>query len=268
MVRDSPSLGILECQRCGLVTLSSLEHIRSGHYEDSGMHGAGPPSIDAWLRQADEDDQRRLEMLRHLLTNRKVLDFGCGAAGFMHRAKAVAAIVHGVEPEIRVRQHWGSSLNLHSRLDEADSDYDVISAFHVLEHLADPRAMLRALSARLAAGGRLVVEVPNADDALLTLYESAAFQRFTYWSQHLFLFNADTLRQVAVQAGMQVVTVQQFQRYPLSNHLYWLSRGKPGGHERWSFLDTPALVEAYNSALAATGKCDTIIAHLEAAPEP
>jgi hypothetical protein len=105
--------------------------------------------------------------------------------------------------------------------------------------------------------------VPNADDALLTLFESEAFQRFTYWSQHLFLFNADALRRLVAQAGLRLVSVQQYQRYPLSNHLHWLSRAQPGGHQQWSFLDTPALREAYAASLAAIGKCDTLIAHIE-----
>ena len=108
-----------------------------------------------------------------------------------------------------------------------------------------------------------MIEVPSSEDALLTLYDSDMFQRFTYWSQHLFLFNAETLRILAAQAGLRVVSIQQFQRYPLSNHLHWLSRNLPGGHQHWSFLDTPALTEAYAASLAAVGKCDTIIAYLE-----
>ncbi len=32
----------------------------------------------------------------------------------------------------------------------------------------------------------------QAWSGVLTLYENDAFQRFTYWSQHLFLFNAET----------------------------------------------------------------------------
>lgn len=135
------------------------------------------------------------------------------------------------------------------------------------QHVPDPRATLSALAAKLRSGGRLVVEVPSAEDALLTLYDSDAFQHFTYWSQHLFLFNAETLRRVAIEAGLQVVSIQQFQRYPLSNHLFWLSRGLPGGHKCWSFLDTRSLTEAYGASLAAIGKCDTLIAYL-AQPQP
>lgn len=123
--------------------------------------------------------------------------------------------------------------------------------------------MLAGLARQLKPNGRMIVEVPSAEDALLSLYDCDAFQRFTYWSQHLYLFNASTLEMLARQAGLQVVAVQHYQRYPLSNHLHWLSQGKPGGHQRWAFLDTPELASAYASTLAALGKTDTLIAHLE-----
>jgi 2-polyprenyl-3-methyl-5-hydroxy-6-metoxy-1,4-benzoquinol methylase len=261
-VRDDSSLRILECNNCGLVMLSSREHIGSGHYADSGMHGASPPSMESWLRDTEQDDQRRFEMLSAALTNRKVLDFGCGAAGFVRKARSLASQVVGIEPERRVREHYGSSVQLYGSLADTVDNYDLITAFHVIEHLADPGAMLRELAARLREDGRLVIEVPSSEDALLTIYDSDAFQRFTYWSQHLFLFNAETLRRLIVQAGLRVVTIQQLQRYPLSNHMHWLSRQRPGGHQQWSFLDTPALTAAYAAALAAIGKCDTLIAYV------
>ena len=266
VVRDDPSLRIWECTACGLVALSSADHIGPGHYADSGMHGDEPPPIDTWLRDTETDDQRRFEMLRSAMVNRAVLDFGCGNAGFVRKAQSVAAVAEGVEPERRVRQFWGEGVKIHGSLGDARIQFDVITAFHVIEHIPDPRNALRDLASRLAQGGRLVVEVPSCDDALLGLYDSDGFQRFTYWSQHLFLFNPQTLRRLATQAGLRVISIQQFQRYPLSNHLYWLSRNRPGGHREWAFLDTPQLTAAYGSALAANGMCDTIVAHLEIQP--
>ena len=164
-----------------------------------------------------------------------------------------------------MRDHYGDTLTLHPDVQAtAGQQFDLVTAFHVVEHLPDPRQMLRELGTLLAPSGRLVIEVPSSDDVLLTLYDCSAFQSFTYWSQHLFLFNADTLRRLAGQAGLKVVAIEQYQRYPLANHLHWLSQGRPGGHSAWSFLDTPSLRDAYGSALAAIGKCDTLIAHLEA----
>jgi len=265
-VRDAPRLQILECTTCGLVTLSSFDHIEPGHYEDSGMHGRDVPSIESWLRETDHDDQRRFEMLKTSLINSSLLDYGCGAAGFARKAMSLAAEVQGVEPEGRVREYWGNRIAIHRNLKEAQGPYDLITAFHVVEHLPDPRSTLALLAARLRDGGRLVLEVPNSEDALLALYDCAAFQRFTYWSQHLFLFSAETLRRLAVQAGLRVVSIQQFQRYSLSNHLYWLSHGRPGGHRHFSFLDSATLANSYAASLAAVGRCDTLIAHLESQP--
>jgi 2-polyprenyl-3-methyl-5-hydroxy-6-metoxy-1,4-benzoquinol methylase len=259
-VRDAPSLRILECRQCGLVMLDSQAHISRGHYERSGMHGDEPTSVEAWLRESAPDDQRRFESLKPYLVNRKVLDFGCGAGGFLERARSIASEAVGVDPERRVREFLGNRVRLFADVDELHEEFDLITAFHVIEHLQDPRAAVAKLLTLLSRGGRLVIEVPSSEDALLTLYANGPFRKFSYWSQHLFLFNAETLNKLLLQAGVKVISIQQYQRYPLSNHLHWLSRGKPGGHKNWSFLDTSALHAAYAASLAAIGKCDTLFA--------
>jgi cyclopropane fatty-acyl-phospholipid synthase-like methyltransferase len=264
-VRDTPGMHILQCNDCGLVSLDATEHISPGFYENSGMHGAAPTPIESWLKETEWDDQRRFEMMKPMLPNKRLLDFGCGAAGFLQKAKTLAFEVTGIELEARVRNYWASQLNIVSSVEAAGEGYDLITAFHVLEHLPDPRATLSRLAERLQPRGRMIIEVPNSDDALLDLYDCDAFQRFTYWSQHLFLYSASTLGMLAHQAGCRVVAIQHCQRYPLSNHLHWLSQGKPGGHQRWAFLDTPELTRAYENTLAAIGKTDTLIAHLERA---
>lgn len=262
-VRDAPALKVLECLGCGLVTLSSLEHIQDSFYEDSGMHGVNLVSIDNWLKDTDWDDQRRFDMLKPLIKNKHLLDFGCGAGGFLNKARHVAALTNGVELEIRIQEHWRGKINISSSIEMVNGNFDLITAFHVVEHLANPLDALKALASRLSSEGRIVIEVPSSEDSLLTLYESDAFQRFTYWSQHLFLFNPETLRRLLEKAGLHILSIQQHQRYPISNHLHWLAKGLPGGHQRWSFLDTPELNAAYANALAAIGKCDTLLAHVE-----
>jgi hypothetical protein len=107
-----------------------------------------------------------------------------------------------------------------------------------------------------------VIEVPSSADALLTLYENIPFSEFTYWTCHLYLFNASNLPLLAKSSGLSVEYVKHIQRYPLSNHLYWLAKGKPGGHQIWSFLDSEDLFRAYETQLAAIGKTDTLIVGL------
>jgi len=263
VTRDLPEVDVLECDDCGLVFLSSFDHIKKSHYEQSAMHGDAPLPVEQWLLETDADDERRYRFLRQALPGRRLLDFGCGVGGFLLKARQLAAVVEGIEPELRLQSHFNQQgLKVATGLDgpQAGGGYDLITAFHVVEHLPDPRAVLTQLAARLKTNGELIVEVPSASDALLTLLDCKAFGQFTYWSQYLFLFNAATLTEVVSQAGLELRWLKQVQRYPLSNHLHWLSRGKPGGHQKWAFLDSLALNEAYSAQLAALGQCDTLLA--------
>lgn len=262
-VRDNANLQILECNECGLVSLSDDSHVTKDFYTKSGMHGEELISLDAWLKETEWDDLRRFEMLRKVLPNKKLLDFGCGAGGFLGLASSLVETATGIELENRVINYWQGKLNIVQNIDDAGGGFDLVTAFHVIEHLTDPLAILQSLAKKLCLSGRIVIEVPSSEDALLTLYDCDAFQHFTYWSQHLFLFNANTLEMLARKAGLKVLAIQHVQRYPLSNHLYWLSKGKPGGHKSWGFLDSPAMDNAYANILASLGKTDTLIAYLE-----
>lgn len=259
-VRDKPELGILECMSCGLVFLSSFDHISDGYYEQSWMHETDI-DIRAWMNETNWDDERRFSFLYRLIENKRVLDFGCGNGAFLLKAKGIAEEVAGVELEKRLMPHFQQhNLHVFRNIEEVVGRFDVITMFHVLEHLPDPIKLLQQLAQHMEDNGQLIIEVPNAKDALLELYRSKPFSHFTYWGCHLYLFTQSTLEQLARKAGFKINYIKQIQRYPLSNHLYWLTIGKPGGHRLWSFLDSPEMIEAYEKSLASVGLCDTIIA--------
>jgi 2-polyprenyl-3-methyl-5-hydroxy-6-metoxy-1,4-benzoquinol methylase len=267
-VRDKPELEVLECVSCGLVFLASFDHIKEDFYESSEMHGGEMSDVQIWLKETAWDDERRFQYLKSELPNRSLLDFGCGAGGFLLRARELAATAHGVELEIRLSNHYQShGLTVFQNLSDSSTDirgggYDIITMFHVLEHIPDPKSILGELSEMLAANGQIIVEVPNADDVLLTFYNNRPFSQFTYWSCHLFLYTVKTLEMLFDQVNLKVNYIKHIQRYPLSNHLYWLAKGNPGGHQKWHFLDSPELQAAYEKQLAAIGKCDTVLASI------
>lgn len=105
-VRDAPELEIRECTGCGLVSLSSIDHVGAGHYDESGMHSGAAVPIDSWLRDTQWDDRHRFEMLRPMIVNRRVLDFGCGASGFLIEAQRPAVRGEGIEFKLQVRDCW------------------------------------------------------------------------------------------------------------------------------------------------------------------
>lgn len=268
-VRDDKNLKILECNSCGLVFLSSFKHIEKSFYENSKMHTTDNSiipddyaglDISEILKTCKTDDDRRYKQYEELIVNKDILDFGCGAGGFLLNAKYRAKNCYGVELDNQyIRHYTTNNLEVIQDIDNFNKKVDIVFMFHVLEHIDDPLKLLDKMKSKIIDGGSLIIEVPNADDALLTLYENDGFSNFTYWSPHLFLYNAQTLSDLMKMAGYKIDYIKQFQRYTLSNHLYWLSNNKPGGHQKWSFLDSEELYGSYASALGKINKCDTII---------
>lgn len=250
-VRDNPEINVLECAYCGLVYLSSCEPSPTIHRLVK--------DITAWSNRTLADDIRRAKDLKHVTSGKLVLDFGCGNGNFLKNVDAGYGV--GVEIDDSARMHCEACGLEVTPSVVPFAWYDIITMFHVIEHIADPTALLKDLGEHLHPNGKIIIETPNADDALLTLYNCKEFAEFTYWSKHPYLYNEATLTALAVQSGFKVTGMEQYQRYPLSNHLYWLSNGKPNGHGEWPFLHN----REYAETLAKLKKCDTIIAELEKA---
>jgi 2-polyprenyl-3-methyl-5-hydroxy-6-metoxy-1,4-benzoquinol methylase len=260
-VRDNAYIEIFECLSCGLVFLSSVDHLPNGFYETSQMSHS---DLSVRINDCSFDDERRYKTHAEMIKNKTILDFGCGTGGFLKRAKGIAGKVYGVElEEAMYKLYTENDITVFRNIEETKETFDYIFMFHVLEHLKEPLTIISKLIDKLSNFGRLIVEVPNADDALLTLYENKAFSEFTYWSPHLYLYNPTTLNMLAKKAGIITEAIKQEQRYPLSNHLYWMSNGKPGGHGKWTFFNNEELKVAYEKTLAAIGKCDTIIGYFK-----
>ncbi|UVI29883.1 class I SAM-dependent methyltransferase [Paenibacillus spongiae] len=257
-VRDNTLIDVLECSECGLVYLSSFDHISDDYYEQSMMLG-GVVDLDQYRLRSLNDDTRRLTTIKEEAIDKTILDFGCGGGGFLSMIKPFVQCAAGVELDNTIRNSLRQEgLQVFASIDEIEGQYDYITLFHVLEHLPDPAAILGRLKNHLSPKGKIIIEVPSANDALLKLYGSDKFAKFTYWSCHLFLFTPETLTKTAINAGFKVKYVKQVQRYPLSNHLHWLAEQRPGGHQEWSFLNDVQLNQAYEKQLASIGMCDTL----------
>ena len=103
-VRDRPELEIFECASCGLVFLSSFDHIKDGFYENSEMHGKDALDIQTWIRETEWDDERRFQYLKLALPNQRLLDFGCGAGGFLLKTLTVFQSLSDIPSDIRKKK--------------------------------------------------------------------------------------------------------------------------------------------------------------------
>ena len=263
-VRGNADIDVFKCDECGLVRLSDFIENTDEFYKNSGMRRLNDEDMKEILVKASTDDERRYQYTKGMIENKSVLDFGCGAGGYLTRAQKIAKNVAGVEPEQVMNDMINAKkIKCYHDISEVEegTKFDVITMFHVLEHLATPQKYLINIKKYLKGGdGRIVIEVPNADDALLSLYENEKFADFTYWECHLFLYTNETLKKLLHSVGLKPVFMEQIQRYPLANHLFWLSQGKPGGHMKWKALVDDRLDKLYGDKLAKLGIADTILA--------
>lgn len=141
----------------------------------------------------------------------RVLDIGCGSCLSLLELRHMGVEARGVEADPNVRKiaenfvldvHIGS---IHD-VPFAGESFDLITLNQVIEHVPDPRGLLRAVSQRLAAGGRVALSFPNA----ASLMRRMAGSRWINWHvpYHQHHFNAKSFGRLAQQEGYIVESVQ------------------------------------------------------------
>lgn len=252
------SVDVLKCGTCGLVRLDSLPDNVEDFFHKSGMRDFKPADAEELRQAGDAEYKRYFAQTETLIKDKDVVDFGCGCGGYLLYAKRRAKHIAGVELEDSMRaQLVESGLECVLSIDEV-GEADVITLFHVLSHFDDPIASVLKLKRHLKPGGLLYIESPNVEDALLSLYNCAPFAQHAFHRDMACYWSKATLELLAEKTGLKVDSVRFIQRYPVANHLYWLSSGKPGGHVKWDYLGSEKLHQEYEKILAGLGKTDTI----------
>lgn len=209
------------------------------------------------------DSNRRFDQFKDYFRDKNVCDFGAGQGYFLECLSGHAKSICGVELEIdslrSINDRCGDNVRVATDIDALDDTFDVVTMFHVLEHIEDQVAALSRIRRNMVEGGLIIIEVPHARDILLDGLRVQNFVDFTLWSEHLILHTRESLSTFVKAAGFTNVVVTGFQRYGLSNHLYWLKYGKPGGHEKLIEFTRPDLDQSYASMLKDVDKTDTLI---------
>jgi hypothetical protein len=262
-VRDRNDIKVMRCSKSGVIFLQRSDHIDTLRYyekKDKLEYWSAKSRQEALLSCVD-DDKRRAAQFEKVIRNKRWLDIGTGVGGILDLLGSYASYVRAVEPQETAREEL-KKLGYRVYRDIGDvkeKDFDVITLFHVFEHMPDPLGSLRLIVSKMEKG-QVIIEVPHARDALITLYDLDAFKEFTFWSEHLILHTRTSLETFLSRAGFKKINVIGYQRYSLANHLHWLSKGKPGGHKEWSFMSNNELDSAYGQTLDRLDCTDTLIA--------
>ena len=215
---------------------------------------------------AIDDDKRRSNQFRKIIKNKKVMDFGCGWGKFLENIKIDADKVVGVELRKECQNHINKNLKdikVFMGLKETSEKFDVITSFHVLEHIPYQVEILKQLKKTLKEKGKLIIEVPHARDFLLSFDKLEEFKKFTFWSEHLVLHTEQSLSKVLRRAGFKKIKIIYEQRYGFTNHLGWAINRIPGGHEYFESMYDKKFNQSYKDHLKKRRCTDTIIAIAE-----
>jgi 2-polyprenyl-3-methyl-5-hydroxy-6-metoxy-1,4-benzoquinol methylase len=135
----------------------------------------------------------------------KVLDYGCGTGNYLHACMLDGWQTEGVEPNDTARllaQQKG--LTVANRLQTAGTNFDLITLWHVLEHVPDLTETVALLYQKLKAGGSLVIAVPNHQSLDGSTYAE-------HWAgydvpRHLWHFNRQNMEQLLLNHGFTLKT--------------------------------------------------------------
>jgi len=145
-------------------------------------------------------------------TKKRLLDYGCGSGAFARFMAARGYDVVGLEPFSLGSPTNEPSLTLLRKPFESAraelGEFDVITLWHVLEHVHRPIELLRALGEHLAPDGVIVISVPNFKSVQSELFKGAWFHLDP--PRHLIHFEPDTLASTVEHAGLRQVDEAPF----------------------------------------------------------
>jgi len=141
----------------------------------------------------------------------RILDVGCGRGNFLEVMAARGFDVYGTEFSAvsaqRARMLFPDRIFLgeHATTELAEQQFDLITLWHVIEHLRDPYGTVCRLHKLLKPEGRLVLAQPNIDSWQARLGGAVWFHLDI--PRHLYHFSPTTLAALLDQAGFRVERV-------------------------------------------------------------
>ena len=192
-------------------------------------------------------------------TGRNLLDVGCGVGAFMHTMQQAGWSVTGIEPDADTRQLAKQTYGL-DLLEPAalfslpDHSFDVITLWHVLEHVHSLHSYVERLKELLAPGGKIFIAVPNYQSVDAGIYGLA-------WAaydvpRHLYHFTPMAMQALMEQHGLTILAKKAM---PFDSfYISLLSSKYRNGRTNW----LGAFVNGLRSNMAAAAnidKCSSVI---------
>jgi 2-polyprenyl-3-methyl-5-hydroxy-6-metoxy-1,4-benzoquinol methylase len=210
------NFSILKCTNCGLLRTNpqpSPDVI--GQYYDSPdyiSHSIGNKSIKEIIYDLIRKRtlSSKLNILNKYSKGNRLLDIGCATGVFLNYCQQNGYSVNGVEPDEKCRIYAALNFNiqvdtLESLVNFPENSFDVITMWHVLEHVSDINERMSVIKRLLTPDGVLIVALPNPESFDANHYGK-------YWAafdvpRHLFHFTKETFRKLCAIHAFEVINI-------------------------------------------------------------
>lgn len=204
--RSGAPLPTVICLHCGLVftnprpTDESLDQFYRQDYRREYKQ-AVQPKLKHVYRAGMVAAERLAYLLPLLKRGDRVLDLGAGGGELLYLLRGLGYQVEGIEPNVgygtAAREVLGLSVQV-ANYREAEIEpgsKDVVTAFHVVEHLPHPVEALQTLAGWMRDDGLMLIEVPN-------VLSRCQWPHSRYHKGHLHHFSSSTLALAGGLAGL------------------------------------------------------------------
>lgn len=209
---------IMECPHCGLRFTTPRpnpevigKYYQSEDYYSHQKNNKGlVPRIYEFVKSFNI--KHKASMAIGGLAPGRLLDIGCGVGDFLVQVKKHGWEVQGIELSDDAKNIAEQRLGFRPKgpSDYAlfeDHSFDVISLWHVLEHIDDLHFQTKEILRLLKPGGRLIIALPNFQSFDCQYYK----EKWAAWDvpRHLNHFAPDVLRKMFNSIGFQTIDTQK-----------------------------------------------------------
>ena len=203
---------VIRCVHCGfLMTQNAPVEAEIGRYYETPDYISHSDTRKGLMNRIYHGVRRYMLGRKALLVERvagmkegRLLDYGTGTGYFPHTMRQRGWDVKAIEKNAKARAFAREHFNLEVEAEEAlqtyaDASFDVITLWHVMEHLEHLNEMWQTLSRLLKARGVLVVAVPNPSSKDAEMYREgwAAYDV----PRHLWHFTPSVMQQFGAKHG-------------------------------------------------------------------
>jgi SAM-dependent methyltransferase len=218
---------IVICDNCGFAFTSPRPAAKDlGYYYESDEYISHSNTSKGFISRLYQTVRKHTLKKKLQLINREsakgnLLDIGCGTGEFMNTVKQDGWIPVGIEPSASARKQCEDNYSLDVREESslnslAPQSFDVITMWHVLEHVPNLRERVQKLKELLKNDGVIIIAVPNrnSDDAKHYQMHWAAYDV----PRHLWHFRVQDMRSLVEKDGLSLVKVlpMKFDSYYVS----------------------------------------------------